>query len=232
MGGGGDDVLLYDLDGSIDTFSGGTGNADRLQITGGTGADQLDVIFNGSVLTRSEGGSVSSIEIVVADLLGGNDVLSYVGTSRALSVNLATGTASGFASISGIENVIGGTGADFLTGDDQANGITASSGNDTIAGGLGNDTMDGGSGNDRFVFAPDFGNDVIAAGFDFNPGGGGQDLLNISAFGIGALQFSARVGITIVGTDTLVQIDGNAQQTILLTGVSTLGSITLADFIL
>ena len=48
--------------------------------------------------------------------MGGTDTLTYAGTTADVTVNLATGTASGFASIAGIENVTGGSGNDTLTG--------------------------------------------------------------------------------------------------------------------
>ena len=60
-----------------------------------------------------------------------------------MTVNLSLGSATGFTSIAGIENVIGGSFDDTLTGDSGdnrldggANGVLG----DTMAGGLGNDT--------------------------------------------------------------------------------------------
>lgn len=93
-----------------------------------------------------------------------------------------------------------------------------------------NDTMDGGQGNDVFIFAAGFGNDRVI-GFDADPHSG-QDLLNISAFGITSATFAARVSITDVGADTLVKIDGNAAQTILLVGIADSTTVTQADFLL
>ncbi|WP_284085086.1 calcium-binding protein [Acinetobacter haemolyticus] len=45
-----------------------------------------------------------------------------------------------------------------LAGNDKVYG---NAGNDTLIGGLGNDYLNGGSGNDTYVFAPDFGHDII-----------------------------------------------------------------------
>lgn len=90
--------------------------------------------------------------------------------------------------------------------------------------------MDGGQGNDVFIFAAGFGNDRVI-GFDADPHSG-QDLLNISAFGITSATFAARVSITDVGADTLVKIDGNAAQTILLVGIADSTTVTQADFLL
>ena len=62
--------------------------------------------------------------------------------------------------------------------------------------------------------------------------GGGQDHLDISAFGITAATFGDHVALTDLGADILVTIDGNASQTIILVGAQNVGNITQADFIL
>ena len=69
------------------------------------------------------------------------DTLDYTGTTTSVTVNLATPSATGFASIAGIENVIGGSGVNSLTGDNGNNRLDAPDGGvDTMAGGLGDDT--------------------------------------------------------------------------------------------
>jgi Ca2+-binding RTX toxin-like protein len=90
--------------------------------------------------------------------------------------------------------------------------------------------MDGGSGNDRFVFAAGFGSDRIL-GFDADPSGG-QDLLDISAMGITAANFSAHVTFVDLGADFQITIDGS--NVITLVGVSGSGTTTITqqDFIL
>jgi Ca2+-binding RTX toxin-like protein len=151
--GAGDDLINYSMGDGVDTIIGDTGT-DTLKIVGTAGADILDVIYNGSVLTGIEGGTLSGVETVTADLLGGSDTLSYgTGTTAGVSVDLAAHTASGFASIAGIENVTGGSGADALTGDASANALTGGAGNDTLVGGLGNDTLVGGTGIDTVSYA-------------------------------------------------------------------------------
>jgi Ca2+-binding RTX toxin-like protein len=88
--------------------------------------------------------------------MGGSDTLSYgTGTTAGVTVNLAAHTASGFASILGIENVTGGSGADLLTGDDTGNILSGGAGNDTLVGGLGNDTLTGGAGTDTASYSGD-----------------------------------------------------------------------------
>ena len=59
----------------------------------------------------------TNVESVTADLRGGANALSYGATTGPVTVNLATGMASGFLSIADIQNVTGGSGDDLLTGD-------------------------------------------------------------------------------------------------------------------
>ena len=59
---------------------------------------------------------------------------------------------------------------------------------------------------DTFVYAAGAGNDTIN---DFDAWAvGGQDFLDVSAFGIDAGNFAARVAIIDTGADTVVRIDG------------------------
>jgi Ca2+-binding RTX toxin-like protein len=68
-----------------------------------------------------------------------------------VTVNLATNSASGFTSIAGIENVVGGSGNDTLVGDSLVNNLNGGAGNDILDGGLGNDTLVGGLGDDTYI---------------------------------------------------------------------------------
>ena len=51
-----------------------------------------------------------------------------------------------------IENVIGGSGDDYLTGNEYMNQLTGGQGNDTFTGGAGNDILIGGSGSDTAIY--------------------------------------------------------------------------------
>jgi hypothetical protein len=106
-----------------------------VQITGTAVANTLSVVFNGTALTSVAGGTVTGVEAVTADLLGGTDTLNYTTTTAAVAVNLGAGTASGFTSIANIENVTGGAGDDrFLA--------TVGDGTNSYVGGVGSDTYD------------------------------------------------------------------------------------------
>jgi hypothetical protein len=94
---------------------------------------------------------------------GGNyDWLDYSQLTTAVTVNLATGQATGVAGgVSGITAVTGGSGNDTITGGSGSDIIVGGSGNDVLTGGtgaslliggLGGDTLnDGGSNNDLLI---------------------------------------------------------------------------------
>lgn len=130
----------------------------------------------------------------------------------------------------GNDDLSGDDGDDKLFGGDGKDELNGGKGADVLDGGAGKDEMTGGAGNDTFKFAPGFGNDRIED-FDANPAGG-QDFLDISAFGITAADFVARVKILDVGADTLVVIDGDWDQTIRLDGIGNATTVTQADFLL
>jgi len=229
----------------------GVGNDRANTITGGDGNDSLD---GGSAADTLLGGGgddtyrVDRAADTVAEAAGGGiDTVEVTdGGSYALSANVENliyvgdytgiarfnGTGNGLANAltgGGERDTLSGQGGDDLLighgGDDELNG---GAGIDTIEGGAGNDTMAGGGGEDTFVFKPGFGNDRIT-GFDANPSGG-QDLIELFGFGITAADFAARVAIADVGANTLVTIDGAADQTILLAGIGNASTITVDDF--
>ena len=225
--GGGDTVLAL---GGDDIVIGGAGN-DVVLADGGNDTivatinDGNDIYFGGS----------------------GSDTLDLSQTSAAATVTLGTSSDIGQATSAQIgtdilhsfENVIGSVGTDAISGDNLANVLRGGAGNDFLLGrgggdmldgGLGNDNLEGGPGDDMFVFQPGFGNDLVQ-GFDANPTGG-QDRLDISAFGISRVDFSGRVAIADVGSATLVIIDGAADQTIRLAGIGKATTVTIDDFLL
>jgi Ca2+-binding RTX toxin-like protein len=144
--GGGDDIINYTMGQGADNVIGGAGN-DRLNILGLLGDDQLDVLFSGGIISSVETGGVTGVEQFTANLEGGNNTLSYGATAGPVTVNLATGVATGFLSIANIQNITGGSGNDLLTGDAGANSMSGGGGNDTFfaAMGDGNDTYNGGN---------------------------------------------------------------------------------------
>ncbi len=115
-----------------------TGSSQNDTILGLGGSDTIDggagddVIEGGRSIDRLTGGS-------------GIDTLSYLGSTAAVTVNLATGQASGGDAFgdrfSGFENIAGSAYNDTLTGDAGANTLTGDKGNDRLSGGLGSDVL-------------------------------------------------------------------------------------------
>jgi Ca2+-binding RTX toxin-like protein len=62
----------------------------------------------------------------------------------------------------GNDLIIGGSGAEYLDGDDRKGNATFSS-DDTLVGGAGNDTLDGNNGNDTVVYAAESGSNGVIA---------------------------------------------------------------------
>ncbi|HEY8380561.1 MAG TPA: hypothetical protein VIL09_00280, partial [Microvirga sp.] len=148
-GGAGNDSIIAGA--TTDTLLGGTGN-DTLE--GGAGPDTLS------------GGD-------------GSDTASYAGSGSAVTVDLATATASGGDAggdtLIAVENVTGSAFADRLTGDGGANVLRGGDGDDTLDGGSGADTLMGGAGRD--ALSGGVGDDVLegGAGSDVLDGGTGRD---------------------------------------------------------
>lgn len=95
----------------------------------------------------------------------------YISLPNQLSVNLGTH----------IENAIGGSKDDQITGNALDNMLDGAAGNDTLSGGWGNDNLKGGAGND--IINGGVGNDILngAAGYDSMTGGMGDDTYYVNS---------------------------------------------------
>lgn len=124
---------IYGLEGN-DSLNGG-GGSDAL-----FGGDGNDTLIGGTGAADSLYGGA------------GIDVANYSASNAAVNVNLSTGVGSGGHAagdvLAEIENLVGSTYADTLTGDGGANAIDGGAGNDVMAGGGGADTLIGGAGTD------------------------------------------------------------------------------------
>ena len=110
------------------------------------------------------------------DGVGGINTLDYSDYRTDIEVDLEAGTASHVAGgISGIVNVIGGYGNDYIVGDDKDNILKGGPGNDRLYGGDGDDILDGGAGDD-YLDGGD-GDDILITGSGSNTlvGGLGTD---------------------------------------------------------
>jgi serralysin len=78
--------------------------------------------------------------------------LAVLGAGHVARGNIASAYVYAGNEASLIENVRGGSGADWILGNNAANRLEGGNGNDTIIGGAARDILNGGGGSDRFVF--------------------------------------------------------------------------------
>lgn len=158
--GGIDSIYAYDGDDTVNARGGDD------YIDGGDGDDYI----------RGRGGNDTIVGGAGADVIDGDngiDTVDYSAQVLGINVNLNSGSASGGDAngdtLIQIENVIGGSGNDIITG---------AAGNNELHGGAGNDTLDGAGGND-VIYGGD-GADVINGG-DGNDTLYGTAQLNVDA---------------------------------------------------
>jgi Ca2+-binding RTX toxin-like protein len=118
----------------------------------------------------------------------------------------------------------GGNGNDVMTVGNGNNSFSGGTGNDTLHVGTGNNFMTGGSGNDTFVFAANFGKDVVT---DFGHGD------HIEFDGVFQSFQAVQAASHQVGADTVIYLDASmdADHSITLHGV-TANSLQASDFFL
>ncbi|MCA0406693.1 MAG: cadherin domain-containing protein, partial [Proteobacteria bacterium] len=206
FGGIGNDTLIGN--GAADTLSGGDGD-DILR--GGAGADALD---------------------------GGNglDTADYSTDTAGVNVNLFAGTASGGEAqgdtLSNIENLTGGSGADTLTGDSGDNIIEGGGGSDTLTGGGGVDELRGQGGADTMIIDS---SSLLLTGTLIN-GGTAIDTLQITgAATINTADVQANILNTEVIDFTAAGVDANltdftSSLTTSILGASGPGATLTLDF--
>jgi Ca2+-binding RTX toxin-like protein len=210
LAGAGDDSLTLGGGNDVVRVTGSSGGFDI--IAGGAGTDQVQATAANTVVGLR---SVATLESITAN---GHGNVSVRGNAAANVINL------GAVGLNGIVEVDGDAGNDTLTG---------SGGVDMIVGGAGNDGLNGGSDHDTYRFAAGFGNDTVtgaatAGGFD-SDSMGGQDKLDITAFGITAATFSSQVQLTTAPAGgTLVTI---GPDTVRLAAAA-LSSVSAEDFVL
>jgi Ca2+-binding RTX toxin-like protein len=220
----------------------GLGGSDT--IDGGAGDD---VIEGGRSIDRLNGGS-------------GIDTLSYLGSTSAVTVNLASGQASGGDAFgdrfAGFENITGSAFNDTLTGDAGANALSGETGNDRLSGGLGSDVLTGGKGRDTLTGGGDADRFVYAA-IDQSVAGSNRDvitdfsqsqhdLIDLSAIdaisngtdnafefiGTAAFSASGQVRYLVSNGQTIIQVNQDGGSVDMEIALSGTHSLTAGDFIL
>jgi Ca2+-binding RTX toxin-like protein len=149
------------------------GTAGRDVIVGLGGNDTISGLGGDDVICGGPGNDLliggSGDDRLIGGL--GVDTADYSAAAARVIVDLSAGTASGEGSdtLIYLENVVGSSFADVLTGNATVNVLRGGGGNDLLRGGGGNDRLWGGAGKD--TLRGNGGNDLLR-------GGGGGDLLN------------------------------------------------------
>jgi serralysin len=222
-GGGGNDVINGGAGADVihggtgdDTINGGpntTGTPDQLY-----GDEGNDIIKAGSQTVGSllDGGAGNDqlYGSFAADTINGGDGNDYLSSGGGADImhggagddSLKGGTAAAqLYGDDGNDTLVGGSGNEYLSG---------GNGNDKLTGGGGTDTLNGGAGNDTFIFAANFGKDVIA---DFQNTNGEQDIIqfdhtvfaDFSAVQSHMAQVGGNVVITVDANDTITIQDSS-----------------------
>lgn len=186
-GGLGNDIVVYsdnttpvriDLVAQLVSFPGQNWPAETLvSVEGAIGGSGNDTLIGTAGANLFDGGA--GADSIVGG--GGVDTLSLA-TAGASVINLTTGRGNAVGSaaqdsFSSIENVIGSSGNDAITGSAGANYLLGAAGNDTIAGGGGADTLFGGAGKDKVSGGAGKDQIELSAGGDEIDGGAGIDVL-------------------------------------------------------
>jgi len=173
---------------------------------------------------------------------GGADTDTYDASNATgdMEIDLLTGLASGHGddTLTSIENAIGGSGNDILTGTADNNlldggagndSLSGDDGNDTLLGDDGSDTLNGGEGDDSLEGGD--GNDVLsgADGNDTLNGGDGDDAL-VSSMGTDIVDGgdgNDTIGIT--GEQVNSSLDGGSGANVFRVDAGAFGSLTVTS---
>ncbi|MEJ1931239.1 Calx-beta domain-containing protein [Nostoc sp. NIES-2111] len=195
-----------------------TGNSGNNILAGGSGNDTY--AFNASTPLGSD--------TIQETSTGGNDTISFSGTSTDVRLNLGVITTQTvnsnlkltLSANNVIENIVSGSGSDRLIGNSLNNNLNGGSGNDVLTGrsgadiligGAGNDILSGGTESDRFWYSSgraftssDFGNDTLT---DFTSA---SDKLVLSKLTFTALSSVVGDGLSQASDFTTVEDDSLA----------------------
>ena len=211
-----------------DTLAGQDGQ-DTLE--GGTGKDSLDGGAGDDTLSGQSGDDTLAGGLGNDKLTGGEgrDTAVFTaagGVTVTLATSSAQATGEGTDTLSEIENLRGGSGADRLTGGSNANDLRGEAGNDTInggdgadtiAGGLGDDSLAGGTGVDTLLYAGSATATVSLAVTGAQDTGYGRDVVtgfeNLAFEGTGRFRATGNAAANLLagdaGGDTLDGGGGN-----------------------
>jgi Ca2+-binding RTX toxin-like protein len=217
LGGGGADTLttgagadVVSGDGGDDTINTGAGN-DVIQftgtgegydaVTGGTEADQIRALADGTVIGLR---AVGTVETVTGDLFTG---VHIEGSDAADTLNFGAVTLTAITTIAGrggADTITGSTGPNVILGGAGADVINGEAGDDTISGQGGNDTINANIGDDVVRFGADDGFDDVSGGNNVDQV---EAVANDVVIGLRAITTVERLsdgghtGVTVVGSE-------------------------------
>jgi Ca2+-binding RTX toxin-like protein len=242
-----------------DTFT-ISGMTVSLTVNSGDGADRVTAITS-AVVFNGGNGDDTFVSGTAADTIAagaGSDTVDYSNFTSAVTVNLSGTVVNGFVTGAGgdrlnsVENLIGGSAGDTLTGTSGANRLDGGGGADLLSGMGGGDTLIGGAGADqfRYLFADDSRTGAAAdritdflsgtdrlnfALLDADPVVAGRQALTYIGTGSFTATGVAQVRHGTSGADQLILIDldgnGTADMEIVLLGAGT-QTLTSGDFML
>lgn len=211
--------------GGNDTY-GWTSHAEILEtLWDGGGTDTIDAsnqLF--SNIINLAPGAFSSIDLrqTDAEMRAGLDLPVWF--SQALPADVYTGQDNlAIAKGVDIENAIGGSAADQITGNTLNNQLTGNDGNDVLAGLGGQDTLFGGKGAD--VMTGGDGDDLLDGGADGDTmsGGAGSDTYSVENLADTVVELSGEGTTDTVKTNLLSYTLGNNVENLILTGAGNIG---------
>jgi len=207
-----DEATVFDLTGAILM-----GGLQGVQVNGGTsgdtitGAGGVDYLYGLDGNDTIQGGAG-------ADFMGGGDgfdVIDYSASTGAVTVNLATMTASGGDAqgdtFDSFEGARGSGLADTLIGNAGQNSLWGNAGNDTIDGGGGIDTLNGGADNDMLFLSLEGSGSFIDGGADFDTLAVTGSVSLGSIAGIEAIKLATGANLTLTTSQLMAGLAPNTQ---------------------
>jgi len=207
-GGSGNDRITGN---ALGNFLDGFGGNDVLR--GLAGADELDGMQGDDTYVFANNGGFDVIKEAAS---AGTDTFDFSALASNVTVNLGLTTDQpihgsavlAIQNATAIENVIGGSGNDTITGNSLANNLNGGPGNDTLNGATGHDTLVGGHGNDTYSFATatTAGNTIIS-----EVGSNGVDTISFSSITSATSGMSINLGQTAfqrIDALRFVRLDG------------------------